>query len=75
MYFYLFIYNYTVLIHVSFAEKVFIRTAHVFLSPQVIHGLQRRVEEQEEEIMQLRMQISQLQSSKVTVTFSDLDNS
>ncbi|XP_017273913.1 eukaryotic translation initiation factor 2-alpha kinase 1 isoform X2 [Kryptolebias marmoratus] len=41
----------------------------------VIHSLQRRVEEQEEEIMQLRMQISQLQSSEVTVTFSDLDNS
>uniref|UniRef100_A0A3Q3VWZ2 non-specific serine/threonine protein kinase n=1 Tax=Mola mola TaxID=94237 RepID=A0A3Q3VWZ2_MOLML len=32
----------------------------------VIHGLQRRVEEQEEEIMQLRRQISQLQSSHVT---------
>ncbi|XP_033962566.1 eukaryotic translation initiation factor 2-alpha kinase 1 isoform X1 [Pseudochaenichthys georgianus] len=29
----------------------------------VIHGLQRRVEEQEEEIMQLRRQISRLQSS------------
>ncbi|XP_056153180.1 eukaryotic translation initiation factor 2-alpha kinase 1 isoform X2 [Lampris incognitus] len=30
----------------------------------VIHGLQRRVEEQEEEILQLRRQISQLQSSE-----------
>ncbi|XP_041819042.1 eukaryotic translation initiation factor 2-alpha kinase 1 isoform X2 [Chelmon rostratus] len=37
----------------------------------VIHGLQRRVEEQEEEIMQLRRQISQLQSSQVTVPFSE----
>ncbi|XP_070847574.1 eukaryotic translation initiation factor 2-alpha kinase 1 isoform X2 [Chaetodon trifascialis] len=37
----------------------------------VIHGLQRRVEEQEEEIMQLRRQISQLQSSQVTVHFSE----
>ncbi|XP_034716557.1 eukaryotic translation initiation factor 2-alpha kinase 1 isoform X2 [Etheostoma cragini] len=35
----------------------------------VIHGLQRRVEEQEEEIMQLRRQISRLQSSEVTVQF------
>ncbi|RVE59399.1 hypothetical protein OJAV_G00188170 [Oryzias javanicus] len=39
----------------------------------VINGLQRRVEEQEEEIMQLRLQISRLQSSRVTVTFSELD--
>uniref|UniRef100_A0A3P9MQT7 Eukaryotic translation initiation factor 2-alpha kinase 1 n=1 Tax=Oryzias latipes TaxID=8090 RepID=A0A3P9MQT7_ORYLA len=39
----------------------------------VIHGLQRRVEEQREEIMQLRLQISRLQSSRVTVTFSELD--
>lgn len=39
----------------------------------VIHGLQRRVEEQEEEIMQLRRQISQLQGSKITVQFSELD--
>ncbi|CAG5909364.1 unnamed protein product [Menidia menidia] len=39
----------------------------------VIHGLQRRVEEQEEEIMQLKMQISRLQSSQVTVSFSELD--
>uniref|UniRef100_A0A3P8RKT2 Eukaryotic translation initiation factor 2-alpha kinase 1 n=1 Tax=Amphiprion percula TaxID=161767 RepID=A0A3P8RKT2_AMPPE len=39
----------------------------------VIHGLQRRVEEQEEEIMQLRRQISQLQSSQITVHFSELD--
>uniref|UniRef100_A0A665WKH9 Eukaryotic translation initiation factor 2-alpha kinase 1 n=1 Tax=Echeneis naucrates TaxID=173247 RepID=A0A665WKH9_ECHNA len=37
----------------------------------VIHGLQRRVEEQEEEIMQLRRQISQLQSSRATVNFSE----
>ncbi|XP_076615123.1 eukaryotic translation initiation factor 2-alpha kinase 1 isoform X2 [Chaetodon auriga] len=37
----------------------------------VIHGLQRRVEEQEEEIMQLRRQISQLQSSQETVHFSE----
>ncbi|XP_041671282.1 eukaryotic translation initiation factor 2-alpha kinase 1 isoform X3 [Cheilinus undulatus] len=37
----------------------------------VIHGLQKRVEEQEEEIMALRRQISQLQSSKVTVQNSD----
>nr|XP_020471527.1 eukaryotic translation initiation factor 2-alpha kinase 1 isoform X1 [Monopterus albus] len=39
----------------------------------VIHGLQRKVEEQEEEIMQLRGQISRLQSSQVTVHFSELD--
>lgn len=41
----------------------------------VIHGLQKRVEEQEEEIMQLRRQISQLQSSEVTVHFSESDKS
>lgn len=35
----------------------------------VIHGLQKRVEEQEEEIMKLKRQISQLQSSQVTVHF------
>ncbi|XP_026171196.1 eukaryotic translation initiation factor 2-alpha kinase 1 isoform X3 [Mastacembelus armatus] len=34
-----------------------------FNKDMVIHGLQRRVEEQEEEIMQLRRQISRLQSS------------
>ncbi|XP_032358937.1 eukaryotic translation initiation factor 2-alpha kinase 1 isoform X2 [Etheostoma spectabile] len=39
----------------------------------VIHGLQRRVEEQEEEIMQLRRQISRLQSSEVTVHISESD--
>nr|BAM36387.1 heme-regulated initiation factor 2 alpha kinase [Oplegnathus fasciatus] len=39
----------------------------------VIHGLQRRVEEQEEEITQLRRQISRLQSSQVTVHFSEPD--
>uniref|UniRef100_A0A8D0DAR2 Eukaryotic translation initiation factor 2-alpha kinase 1 n=1 Tax=Sander lucioperca TaxID=283035 RepID=A0A8D0DAR2_SANLU len=39
----------------------------------VIHGLQRRVEEQEEEIMQLRRQISRLQSSEVPVHFSESD--
>ncbi|XP_053197179.1 eukaryotic translation initiation factor 2-alpha kinase 1 isoform X2 [Scomber japonicus] len=39
----------------------------------VIHGLQRRVEEQEEEIVQLRRQISQLQSSQVTVPSSESD--
>ncbi|XP_019127626.1 eukaryotic translation initiation factor 2-alpha kinase 1 isoform X2 [Larimichthys crocea] len=39
----------------------------------VIHGLQRKVEEQEEEIMELRRQISQLQSSQVTVHFSKTD--
>ncbi|XP_027883238.1 eukaryotic translation initiation factor 2-alpha kinase 1 isoform X3 [Xiphophorus couchianus] len=39
----------------------------------VIHGLQKKVEEQEEEIMQLRRQISQLQNSKVTVSFTELD--
>lgn len=39
----------------------------------VIHSLQKRVEEQEEEIMQLRMQISRLQNCKVTVSFTDLD--
>lgn len=43
-----------------------------FLS-QVIHGLQRRIEEQEEEILQLRRRISQLQSTQVTVSFSELD--
>lgn len=37
----------------------------------VIHGLQKQVEEQEKEIMQLRRQISELQSSKVTVHFSE----
>ncbi|KAM4524024.1 eukaryotic translation initiation factor 2-alpha kinase 1 isoform 2-T2 [Odontesthes bonariensis] len=44
-----------------------------FNKDMVIHGLQRRVEEQEEEIMQLRMQISQLRNSQVTVSFSELD--
>ncbi|XP_034564356.1 eukaryotic translation initiation factor 2-alpha kinase 1 isoform X2 [Notolabrus celidotus] len=39
----------------------------------VIHGLQKRVEEQEEEIMQLRRQISQLQISQVTVNLSQPD--
>ncbi|XP_070707821.1 eukaryotic translation initiation factor 2-alpha kinase 1 isoform X2 [Pempheris klunzingeri] len=39
----------------------------------VIHGLQRRVEQQQEEIMQLRRQISRLQSSEVTVHFSESD--
>ncbi|CAK6978751.1 eukaryotic translation initiation factor 2-alpha kinase 1 isoform X1 [Scomber scombrus] len=39
----------------------------------VIHGLQRRVEEQEEELIQLRRQISQLQSSQVTVPSSESD--
>ncbi|KAF7663102.1 hypothetical protein LDENG_00219300 [Lucifuga dentata] len=39
----------------------------------VIHGLQRRVEEQEEEIMQLRRQISQLQSSQNSVRYSEMD--
>lgn len=39
----------------------------------VIHGLQRKVEEQEEEIIQLRRQISQLQTSQVTDHFSESD--
>ncbi|GAA6219879.1 eukaryotic translation initiation factor 2-alpha kinase 1 [Lates japonicus] len=39
----------------------------------VIHGLQRRVEEQEEEIMQLRRQISRLESSQATVHVSESD--
>ncbi|XP_030256149.1 eukaryotic translation initiation factor 2-alpha kinase 1 isoform X1 [Sparus aurata] len=39
----------------------------------VIHGLKKRVEQQEEEIMQLRRQISQLQSSQVTVDISEPD--
>ncbi|XP_019938816.2 eukaryotic translation initiation factor 2-alpha kinase 1 isoform X4 [Paralichthys olivaceus] len=39
----------------------------------VIHGLQRRVEEQEEEIMHLRRQISELQISQVTASFSESD--
>lgn len=39
----------------------------------VIYGLQRRVEEQEEEIVQLRRRISQLQSTQVTVNCSELD--
>ncbi|XP_029953217.1 eukaryotic translation initiation factor 2-alpha kinase 1 isoform X2 [Salarias fasciatus] len=41
---------------------------------RVIHGLQKRVEEQEEEIMQLRQRISQLQSSQFTVSFPELDD-
>ncbi|XP_047465114.1 eukaryotic translation initiation factor 2-alpha kinase 1 isoform X2 [Mugil cephalus] len=41
---------------------------------KVIHGLQTRVQAQEEEIMQLRRQISRLQSSQVTVHFSELDD-
>ncbi|XP_063337559.1 eukaryotic translation initiation factor 2-alpha kinase 1 isoform X1 [Pelmatolapia mariae] len=41
---------------------------------KVIHGLQRRVEEQEEEIMQLRRRITQLQTSQLTVNFSELEN-
>ncbi|KAK9530617.1 hypothetical protein VZT92_012107 [Zoarces viviparus] len=40
----------------------------------VIHSLQRRVEEQEGEIMQLRRQISRLQSSEVVVNLSESDN-
>lgn len=40
---------------------------------QVIHGLQRRIEEQEEEIVQLRRRISQLQSTQVTVNCAELD--
>uniref|UniRef100_A0A8P4G4G5 Eukaryotic translation initiation factor 2-alpha kinase 1 n=1 Tax=Dicentrarchus labrax TaxID=13489 RepID=A0A8P4G4G5_DICLA len=39
----------------------------------VIHSLQRRVEEQEEELIQLRRQISLLQSSQVTVHFPESD--
>ncbi|XP_037320438.2 eukaryotic translation initiation factor 2-alpha kinase 1 isoform X2 [Pungitius pungitius] len=39
----------------------------------VIHSLQRRVEEQEGEIMQLRRQISRLQSSEVAVSVSESD--
>ncbi|KAM4526847.1 eukaryotic translation initiation factor 2-alpha kinase 1 isoform 2-T2 [Fundulus diaphanus] len=39
----------------------------------VIVGLQKRVVEQEEEIVQLRMQISRLQNSKITVSFTELD--
>ncbi|KAM4623298.1 eukaryotic translation initiation factor 2-alpha kinase 1 isoform 2-T2 [Polymixia lowei] len=38
---------------------------------RVIHGLQRRVEEQEEEIIQLRRQISRLQSSQSSAHLSD----
>ncbi|CAI5659358.1 unnamed protein product [Oreochromis niloticus] len=41
---------------------------------KVIHGLQRKVEEQEEEIMQLRRRITQLQTSQLTVNFSELEN-
>ncbi|XP_035469854.2 eukaryotic translation initiation factor 2-alpha kinase 1 isoform X2 [Scophthalmus maximus] len=37
----------------------------------VIHGLERRVEEQEEEIMQLRRQLSRLQSSQDTANLSE----
>lgn len=59
----------------AFAVKFLIITnrpiLRIFFPLQVIHGLQRRVEEQEEEIMQLRRQISQLQSSQVTVPFSE----
>lgn len=40
----------------------------------MIHCLQRRVEEQEEEIMQLRRRITQLQTSQLTVNFSELEN-
>ncbi|XP_069547460.1 eukaryotic translation initiation factor 2-alpha kinase 1 isoform X1 [Brachyistius frenatus] len=40
---------------------------------KVIHGLQKKVEEQEEEIMQLRRQISRLQSSQDTINLSELD--
>uniref|UniRef100_A0A1A7WL34 Eukaryotic translation initiation factor 2-alpha kinase 1 n=1 Tax=Iconisemion striatum TaxID=60296 RepID=A0A1A7WL34_9TELE len=47
--------------------------SELFCNKEKVHGLQKRVEEQEEEIMQLRMQISRLQTSKVTVSFSDLD--
>uniref|UniRef100_A0A3Q2UMG0 Eukaryotic translation initiation factor 2-alpha kinase 1 n=1 Tax=Fundulus heteroclitus TaxID=8078 RepID=A0A3Q2UMG0_FUNHE len=39
----------------------------------VIVGLQKRVVEQEEEIVQLRMQISRLQNAKVTVSFTESD--
>ncbi|KAM3859861.1 eukaryotic translation initiation factor 2-alpha kinase 1 [Diretmus argenteus] len=37
----------------------------------VIHGLQRRVEEQEEELVQLRRQLSELQNSKNSALFSE----
>ncbi|XP_053270219.1 eukaryotic translation initiation factor 2-alpha kinase 1 isoform X1 [Pleuronectes platessa] len=40
----------------------------------VIHGLQRRVEEQEEVILKLRRQISELQISQVTASQSETDN-
>ncbi|XP_062234748.1 eukaryotic translation initiation factor 2-alpha kinase 1 isoform X1 [Platichthys flesus] len=40
----------------------------------VIHGLQRRVEEQEEVILKLRRQISELQISQVTSSRSESDN-
>lgn len=42
-----------------------------YFSSQVIHGLQKRIEEQEEEIVQLKRQISQLQSSQVKDNFSE----
>lgn len=48
--------------------------SELFCSKDImIHGLQRRVSEQEEEIMQLRRQISQLQSSEATVAVSETD--
>ncbi|KAK2820797.1 hypothetical protein Q5P01_023756 [Channa striata] len=48
--------------------------SELFCSKDVmIHGLQKKVEEQEEEIMQLRRQIIQLQTSQVTVHFSGSD--
>lgn len=37
-----------------------------YFPSQVIHGLQKRIEEQEEVIVQLRRQISQLQRSEVS---------
>lgn len=42
-----------------------------YFASQVINGLQRRIEEQDEVIVQLRRQISQLQSSKGTVNLSE----
>lgn len=57
----------------SAVEFLIIITKQCCFPLQVIHGLQRKVDEQEEEIMQLRRQISRLQSSEVTVPSSESD--
>ncbi|XP_015248590.1 PREDICTED: eukaryotic translation initiation factor 2-alpha kinase 1 isoform X3 [Cyprinodon variegatus] len=50
------------------AARQLLESELFFNKDMVIHGLQKRVEEQEEEIMQLRMQISRLQNSTLSAS-------